>query len=74
MLTLTPPCLFSLTVCCRLAQAEQILEDRLKDASKRHGDHIKSVRGKASNENTKVRNAHVYLVREPREFFYTHIL
>lgn len=38
----------------RLAQAEQALEDRLKDAEKRHGEHIKNIKGKAGNENAKV--------------------
>ena len=38
----------------RLAQAEQALEDRLKDAEKRHFEHIKTIRGKAGNENAKV--------------------
>ena len=38
----------------RLAQAEQALEDRLKDAEKRHINHIKSIKGKANNENNKV--------------------
>lgn len=38
----------------RLAQAEQALEDKLKDAEKRHGEHIKSIKGKAGNENAKV--------------------
>lgn len=38
----------------RLAQVEQALEDRLKDAEKRHSLYLKSIKGRAGNENLKV--------------------
>lgn len=38
----------------RLQQQEQVLVEKLNDAMKRHSDYIKIVKGKASNENTKV--------------------
>ena len=38
----------------RLATAEQALEDRLKDAERRHEECIRVIRDRAGNENTKV--------------------
>lgn len=38
----------------RLAQAEQALVDRFKEANKRHNEYLKVVKGKAGNENAKV--------------------
>ena len=37
-----------------MALAEQALEDRLRDAEKRHEECIKVIRDRAGNENTKV--------------------
>ena len=36
------------------AEQEQALEDRMLNATKRHGEHIRSIKGKAGNENNKV--------------------
>lgn len=36
------------------AEQEQALEDRMMNAEKRHGEHIRSIKGKAGNENNKV--------------------
>ena len=38
----------------RAAQAQQQHEEKLREAERRHSEHIKSVRGKAGNENNKV--------------------
>ena len=38
----------------RLAQAEQALEGRLRQAEVRHSEHIKNTKKKANNENSKV--------------------
>lgn len=38
----------------RLVQLEHALEDRLKEAEKRHEEYIKNIKGKAGNENAKV--------------------
>lgn len=35
-------------------KAEQIYNEKLREAEKRHREYIESVRGKAGNENTKV--------------------
>ncbi len=37
-----------------VSQAEQALEDRLKDAQKRHSEYLQTIKGKAGNENAKV--------------------
>jgi len=38
----------------RLAQLEHALEEKLKEAEKRHEEYIKNIKGKAGNENAKV--------------------
>ena len=38
----------------RIALAEQVYKQKLEEAEKRHSDYIKSIRGRAGNENTKV--------------------
>lgn len=38
----------------RIALAEQLYRQKLEEAEKRHSEYIKSIRGRAGNENTKV--------------------
>jgi hypothetical protein len=38
----------------RVALAEQLYRQKLEEAEKRHSEYIKSIRGRAGNENTKV--------------------
>jgi hypothetical protein len=41
----------------RVALAEQLYRQKLEEAEKRHSEYIKNIRGRAGNENTKVRGS-----------------
>lgn len=44
----------------RIALAEQLYKQKLEEAEKRHSEYIKSIRGRAWNENTKVIKIIIY--------------